>query len=491
MEIEDPAKPHVNCYQPWKVGRDGFTGSSRDKRVKFIVVPVGIDSVRTLDRIFILNAMYHPPHATIYVPKLHFHRKQDDPRDAELSIPTLRNASPMQLYVPLPPSSLQNPQQHSKTLGQPQLSKILQIARIVRTLKVAVPRLTWQNPRLHARLPAPLRRLLRLPRPVEPAPASLEADHLRDGELVQPLLVRVAVAAGVRVCAGAAAGGRFQRAVRREDGGRGVARVEGTLPAGAHADVVDVLGAVGVGLGPLAAHGGTEARRRRHAAEGLLGPGFAGEVELVGVVELELVEVEDDVLVDVEEHVVVLLERRAFPVVEPAEAVAEDEDGFNPVFADLLDGLFRPGYDVVGVEVDHARLVDEAVHGDDVLVAVLSEEDGEFVVDVEPTVTVQLTVCAVEPTDDALSARMVPSVLAARSTVQVEIDAQAVLTCVFDATEEVTPGYLTNKLITVVCFNHPVAKGDSDVVEASSADVNESLAGNEGGIMFLKGIFRF
>lgn len=41
--------------------------------------------------------------------------------------------------------------------------------------------------------------------------------------------------------------------------GFGVVGVHGAGPAGADVDVVEVLGAVGVGLGPFAAEGGSEA----------------------------------------------------------------------------------------------------------------------------------------------------------------------------------------------------------------------------------------
>lgn len=97
--------------------------------------------------------------------------------------------------------------------------------------------------------------------------------------------------------------------------------------------------------------------------------------------ELDLVEVEDDVLVDVEEEVVVVLEGGVFPVVEAAEAVAEYDDGFDAVLADLRDGFSGPGYHRVRIEIDHAGLVDEAIESDDVGVAGLREEDGELVVD--------------------------------------------------------------------------------------------------------------
>jgi len=156
------------------------------------------------------------------------------------------------------------------------------------------------------------------------------------------------------------------------------------------------------------------------------------------VIKLQLVEVEDDVLVNVEEEVLVVLET-ALPFIEAEEAIAEDEDGRYLVFADLVDGFLCPGEDGVGVEVDHAGFVDKPVHGDDVFVAVLCEEDRELVVHVEPAVAVLLAVGTVEPPDYALTSRMIPSVLAAWRAVQVEVHAETVLARVLDTAQKIAP----------------------------------------------------
>lgn len=74
------------------------------------------------------------------------------------------------------------------------------------------------------------------------------------------MLVGVGVGGWVCVGGGAGTGGGFGGAGGSEDGGGAVGRSEGSFPAGAGTDVVEVGGAVCVGLGPLAAEGGSKAR---------------------------------------------------------------------------------------------------------------------------------------------------------------------------------------------------------------------------------------
>ena len=77
----------------------------------------------------------------------------------------------------------------------------------------------------------------------------------------EPRFVRVGVGRWIRVGGGARARGGFGRAVGGENGDGAVSGVKGSLPASAGIDVVEVCGAVGVGLGPFAAEGGSEAVR--------------------------------------------------------------------------------------------------------------------------------------------------------------------------------------------------------------------------------------
>ena len=156
------------------------------------------------------------------------------------------------------------------------------------------------------------------------------------------------------------------------------------------------------------------------------------------MLELDLIRIEDDVLVDIEEEVLVVLEL-ALPFVEAHEAVAEDDDGGDAVGADLVNGFLRPGEDCICVEFDHAGLVDETVHCDKVFVAVLGKEDREFMVNLQGAVAVAVAICAVEPADDSLTTRMVPSVLTTGCAVEIEVHAKTVLPTVLDAAEEVAP----------------------------------------------------
>ena len=130
-----------------------------------------------------------------------------------------------------------------------------------RTIEVSIPRLRRQNSIRHTRLPIPLRRRLRRPRPIEPPPRTFETRHLCLCIHHEPRFVRVGVRRRVGVGGGAGAGRGFRGAVGRGDRNSSVAGFQGAFPAGAGVDVVEVGGAVGVGLGPLTTESGSEAVR--------------------------------------------------------------------------------------------------------------------------------------------------------------------------------------------------------------------------------------
>ena len=73
------------------------------------------------------------------------------------------------------------------------------------------------------------------------------------------MLVDVGILAGVGVGGRAVADAGVGRARGRQDRRRRVGRVHRARPAGPDVYVVEVRGAVGVGLGPFAAEGGAEA----------------------------------------------------------------------------------------------------------------------------------------------------------------------------------------------------------------------------------------
>ncbi len=115
------------------------------------------------------------------------------------------------------------------------------------------------------------------------------------------------------------------RAARRRHVARRVARHQRARPAVAPADVGQVPRAVRVGLRPLGHQRRAEPGRPVHALLRLLAPPGARVLDLGRVVVDDLVGVEDDVLVDVEGCVGEAGEF-ALPVVQAAEAVAEDDD---------------------------------------------------------------------------------------------------------------------------------------------------------------------
>lgn len=86
------------------------------------------------------------------------------------------------------------------------LTQAIKARHIARTVEASIPHLLRQNPRRHTSLPIPLRRALRLPRPVEPSPRSLVGTHLGLGIRHEPRFVSVAVGGRVSVSVAAGAG---------------------------------------------------------------------------------------------------------------------------------------------------------------------------------------------------------------------------------------------------------------------------------------------
>lgn len=139
--------------------------------------------------------------------------------------------------------------------------QIIQIRICITTLELRRISLLRHNPRLQSFLPTPMHRRLSLPRPVEPAPALLKRRDLRLRIRLQERLVRVRVIGRILVGLFAAAGWvvglfavRMCRAVRLKDCAPfAFDVVVVSFPAGTDADVCEVFGAVGVGLGPFTA----------------------------------------------------------------------------------------------------------------------------------------------------------------------------------------------------------------------------------------------
>lgn len=197
----------------------------------------------------------------------------------------------------------------------------------------------------------------------------------------------------------------------------------------------------------------------------------------------------------VENNILMRIEHQArnalqlpLPVRQAQKAVREHDERLDPVLPHDLHGAGCPGQHVRLKQPRHARLVDEPVEGEHVLVARLREEGRELGVQVEGSLGVEGAVGAVEPADDALAAAVVPAVLAAGEGVQVEVHAEAVLAGPLDAAQEVAPGDFGDVGVAGVGGDGPVGVGDADVVEAGGADVGEGLLGHEGGVVGFEGL---
>src|SRR5688572_13272041 len=129
----------------------------------------------------------------------------------------------------------------------------LNIRNLPITLKLRLIRLLGQNSRLKPELPTPLNRRLRLPRPINPSPSGLKCGQLRYRKCLKKTFMRVEVCGRVSVCGVAVAVGGSGTVGFAAEG------IHGAGPAVARVDVVEVLSAVGVGLGPFAADSGTPA----------------------------------------------------------------------------------------------------------------------------------------------------------------------------------------------------------------------------------------
>jgi len=197
-------------------------------------------------------------------------------------------------YTPFPPFQL-------IILRQPHTS----IINPLPTTIFSIPSLLRQNARGNAIFITPLPRGLGLPRPIKPPPPLFKTVHLRLRKVEEKLLVRRRICRGRSVRIGARAAG----GIGGRTGGGEHAAVEGAagcgehvqraFPAGSHAHVVEIGGAIRVSLTPFAAERGSETGGFVAGAEGLVRPCRACESYFVAVWEGYLLVVEDDVLVDV------------------------------------------------------------------------------------------------------------------------------------------------------------------------------------------------
>ena len=106
----------------------------------------------------------------------------------------------------------------------------------------------------------------------------------------------------------------------------------------------------------------------------------------------------------------------------------------------------------------------------DVPVLGLGNELGKDANVVEPTLGIGHTHDTAEEVDGAESARVVPPVLRAGQSVQVEVDAETVLARPLNGLEEVLPGGFCIEWLAVVLLDGPEWEGNTDEVEARAGD---------------------
>ena len=257
--------------------------------------------------------------------------------------------------------------------------------------------------------------------------------------------------------------------------------------------VVRVKGGGGGGYGEiLKKRTKNQPRRSIDALLHLPSPGVTDELELLLMGKGELVRVEDEVLVGVEDDVVVggVGRELALPLGEAQEAVADGDDGVDAVGPDGADGLLVPALHVLGRQLAHLGLVEQAVDGDDVLVAVLPEELGHAVVDLERALRIERPVRAVHPAHRPQSPAVVPPVLAPRRPVQVQVHAQPVSSRPLDRPQQISPRDLRHVRVVREGRHGPVSERDAHVVQPGRGDVGEGRLRDEFRVVALEHLGR-
>jgi hypothetical protein len=119
--------------------------------------------------------------------------------------------------------------------------------------------------------------------------------------------------------------------------------------------------------------------------------------------------------------------------------------------------------------------VRDAKHGDDVFVLGLRDEFGDDTDIVESTLSIGKTHRAVQKTNSTKFARVVPAVLTAGNSVEIEIDTDTVFPCPLNRLQEVCPSKLWLKRLVISNLDGPVRKWDTDVVKTSGRDGSKIL----------------
>ena len=101
-------------------------------------------------------------------------------------------------------------------------------------------------------------------------------------------------------------------------------------------------------------------------------------------------------------------------------------------------------------------LIRNTEYGDNILVLRLGDELGKNTNVVERPLSIRETHGTIEHVDGAETSRVIPAVLAARKSMKVEVDTDAVLARPLDRLEEVGPTRLGQEWLVVADLNSPV-----------------------------------
>ena len=201
------------------------------------------------------------------------------------------------------------------------------------------------------------------------------------------------------------------------------------------------------------------------------GPIVADDFNLGGMVQHNLACVEGSILVGIEVHIIGTVLEHIVPLVEVEEAIMQNNSGIDTIVADKCCSFLRPVEDLFNGQGQHQGLVHETVYSHHILVPILGEEFGHLVMDFERSLAVQGPVCAVNPVNTTLATTMIPTVLATRKSMNIELHAKSIFAAIFDSTQKVTPGNFGDIWIIVVSLDGPVGVLNTNMVQSGLLDL--------------------
>lgn len=135
--------------------------------------------------------------------------------------------------------------------------------------------------------------------------------------------------------------------------------------------------------------------------------------------------------------------------------------------------------DEQGFDVAHSnrprliRLVEDREHGHDILVLILTNELSQCTNIIERSLSVGHSHHAVQEVDRSLFRRVIVSVLRSWDGVEVEVDAETVLSSPGECLNEVLPTDVGEEGLSRVDLDDPVRNRQSNPVETSGSDLGE------------------